>query len=103
MEELKESVAVASQEYEKAKGVQQTLGVIRVIEGLFNAMQLASYPIRTHDAIVAGLQFLSQFHSQLVGQLPPGLVDEMRKAASQPAPAAEAPKAEVANEQPANA
>lgn len=102
MEELKESLVAASQEDQAAKGVQQTLGVIRVIEGLFNAMQRASYPIQTHDAIVAGLQFLSQFHQQLVGQLPPGLVDEMRKAA-QTQPVAEAPKAEVPSEQPANA
>jgi hypothetical protein len=67
-------------EEQVGQGVQNTLGVIKVVEGLFNAMRQASFPLNTHDAIVAGMNFLSQFHNQLVGQLPPGLVEELRKA-----------------------
>lgn len=96
--ENQETPVVTQEQDEKAKGVQNTLGVIRVIEGLFNAMRRASYPLETHDAIVAGMNFLSQFHSQLVGQLPPGLVTEMRKANG-----VEAPEAPVAEKQPEEA
>lgn len=77
---------------EKAKGVQNTLGVIRVVEGLFNAMHRGTYPLQVHDAIVAGMNFLSQFHGQLISQLPPALVEELRKAQGVP----EAKKAEEA-------
>lgn len=92
----------ASEQTEAQKGVQNTLGVIRVVEGLFNAMQLASYPLKTHDAIVAGMNFLSQFHAQLINQLPPALVEEMRKANGVPAiPAAEKKPEEATSGQPA--
>lgn len=88
----------ATPEAQAGKEVQNTLGVIKVVEGLFNALRRASYPLETHDAVVAGMNFLAQFHTQLVNGLPPALVEEIRKAqAGVPAaPVAEAPKPEEA-------
>lgn len=86
----------ATPETDAAKGVQNTLGVIKVVEGMFNAMRAGTYPLHVHDAIVAGMQFLSQFHGQLISQLPPALVEEMRKANSVPAATATEKKPEEA-------
>lgn len=78
------------------KGVQNTLGVIKTIESLFNGLRAGSYPLHVTEQVQAGMQFLAQFHTQLVSQLPPGLVAEMQKAAS--SPVVDAPKAEAPSE-----
>lgn len=82
--EVPQEVAGAAQENTADKGIQNTLGVIKVVEGLFNALKRGSYPLEVTEPVMAGMNFLAQFHTQLVGQLPPGVVDELRKAAAQP-------------------
>jgi hypothetical protein len=52
------------------QAVANQLGVIQVVERLFNAVNVASFPLRAHEDAMAGMSFLAQFHKQLVGQLP---------------------------------
>lgn len=98
MESTQEQIApvtAATPEELAQKGVQNTLGVIKVVENLFNGLRAGSYPLHVTENVQAGMQFLAQFHSQLVSQLPAGLVEEMRKAQMPPAAATEVPSEPV--------
>lgn len=81
------------------KGIENTLGVIKVVEGLFNAAKRGTYPLEVSEPMMAGLSFLAQFHNQLVSQLPPAVVEDLKKASMPLAPGAAVP--EVSNGQPA--
>lgn len=80
------------------KGIENTLGVIKVVEGLFNALKQGSYPLHVTEPVMAGMSFLAQFHNQLVGQLPPAVVEDLKKAQM---PVAAPAVSEVPNGQPA--
>lgn len=92
---MQEAVAPTQEDTAK-KGIENTLGVIKVVEGLFNAAKRGSYPLEVTEQMMAGLSFLAQFHNQLVSQLPPAVVADLRKSQMPAAP-------EVSNEQPAQA
>lgn len=61
----------APEQTPEQKAVQNQLGVIAVVERLFNGINAGSFPLRATDDVMAGMSFLSQFHKQLVAQLPP--------------------------------
>lgn len=85
------------------KGIENTLGVIKVVEGLFNALKHGTYPLHVTEPVMAGMNFLAQFHTQLVGQLPPAVVEDLRKSQMPPTvPTVDAPAvAEVSDGKPA--
>lgn len=62
------------------KAVQNQLGVIAVVERLFNGINAGSFSLLATDDVMAGMSFLSQFHKQLVAQLPP---EELAKVKAQ--------------------
>lgn len=95
---MQEATAPTPEDIAK-KGIENTLGVIKVVEGLFNAAKRGTYPLEVSEQMMAGLNFLAQFHNQLVGQLPPAVVADLRKSQSPVAPAV----TEVSNDQPAQA
>jgi hypothetical protein len=65
-----------------------------VIERLFNAVNAGSFPLRVHDDVLAGMNFMAQFHKQLVSQLPPAVIEEVKKRnAPRPPEATNEPKA----------
>lgn len=69
LNELKDNTA-AEAPSDAQKGVQNLLGVIKVIESLFHAINAGSFPMAQHDEVMNGMNFLSQFHKQLLEQLP---------------------------------
>lgn len=75
-----QEIAVPTAEDIARKGIENTLGVVKVVEGLFNALKLGSYPLHVTEPVMAGMQFLAQFHTQLVSQLPPAVVEELKRA-----------------------
>lgn len=60
-----------------------------VIERLFHAVNAGSYPLKAHADMLAGMNFLAQFHKQLVSQLPADVLEEIKKRNSPPVPTAE--------------
>lgn len=52
------------------KALENQLGVIRVVEHLFKAIDAGTFPLRVHDDVMAGMSFMAQFHKELVKQLP---------------------------------
>lgn len=60
----------APEQTPEQKAIQNQLGVIQVVERLFNGINAGSFPLRATDDVMAGMSFLSQFHEQLVAQLP---------------------------------
>lgn len=86
--ELKEATQETAAPVEKTAeqtAQENQLGVVMVIERLFNAVNAGSYPVRVHDDVLAGMNFMAQFHKQLVSQLPPSVIEEV-KARNQPQP-----------------
>lgn len=97
--QVEASVTPATPEEMAKKGIENTLGVIKVVEGLFNASKRGTYPLDVTEQMMAGLSFLAQFHSQLVSQLPPAVVEDLRKAKLP----VESAVSEVSNDQPVQA
>lgn len=95
VEAPKQEVTTPTPEDIAKKGIENTLGVIKVVEGLFNASKRGTYPLEVSEQMMAGLSFLAQFHNQLISQLPPAVVEDLRKAQTP------AVTPEVANGQPA--
>jgi hypothetical protein len=77
--EVQPEVVAPTPENTADNGIQNTLGVIKVVEALFNALKRGSYPLEVSESVMAGMNFLAQFHTQLVSQLPPTVVDGLRK------------------------
>jgi hypothetical protein len=50
-----------------------------IVERLFHGVNAGTYPLRAHDDVLAGMNFLSQFHKQLLSQVPPEFVEEVRR------------------------
>lgn len=73
--------------------LENNLGVVMVIERLFRAVNAGSFPLTVHDDVLAGMNFMSQFHKQLVSQLPAAVVDEVKKR-NAPTEAVNEPKAQ---------
>jgi hypothetical protein len=70
--ELKQAPDTLEQTPEE-KATQNQLGVIQVVERLFNGINAGSFPLKATDDVMAGMNFLAQFHKQLVAQLPEDL------------------------------
>lgn len=82
MQELKDETKEQNPQAEKTQeqaAQENQLGVVMVIERLFRAVNEGSFPLRVHDDVLAGMNFMSQFHKQLVSQLPPAVVEEMKR------------------------
>lgn len=52
---------------------------IKAIEGLFHAINDSGIPMKWHDAVMAGMQFLGELHAKLLAELPPAEVEKIRK------------------------
>lgn len=63
---------------------------IRVIEGLFHAINAASFPLRSYEDVMRGMQFLKAVHDSVIKELGPDEVARIRAAENfkQQAPAA---------------
>jgi hypothetical protein len=55
---------------EPSTEVKSQLNVIQLVERLFSGINAGSFPLRATDDVMAGMNFLAQFHKQLVAQLP---------------------------------
>ena len=64
---------------EPADPYEGTKTAIRTIEGLFQAVNAASFPLNWHTATMNGMQFLQQLHTQLVDTLPKEEVEKIQK------------------------
>lgn len=64
------AVETKTEETPEQKGIQQQIGVIAVVERLFRGVDAGTFPLRAHDDVMAGMNFLAQFHKQLLAQLP---------------------------------
>ena len=52
------------------QSLENTKTAIRTVEGLFAAINEASFPLKWHSAALNGMQFIQQLHAQLVSALP---------------------------------
>ena len=75
------------------KSIENVKATIYTIEGLFHAMNAASFPLSWHDAVKRGMSFVNGLHTQLVAQLPQEVIDEMKAAKTPPPMAPDAPQA----------
>lgn len=89
MQELKDTVTAPAAKTPEQTAAENQLGVVMAIERLFRAVNAGTYPLSAHDDVLAGMNFMAQFHKQLVSQLPPALIEEVKKR-NAPAPAPEA-------------
>lgn len=51
---------------------------IRAIEGLYHAINDSGFKVKWHDAILNGMNFLNQIHSQLVSELPQSEIEKIK-------------------------
>lgn len=59
---------------------------IVAIEGMFMAINSATYSIRFMDSLRNGLEYIGSIHARLIKEIGPEEVEKMRKAAAPPAP-----------------
>src|SRR4051812_15769205 len=90
MQELKDTATAPAAKTPEQTAVENNLGVVMAIERLFRAVNAGSYPLQVHDDVLAGMNFMAQFHKQLVSQLPPAVIEEVKRH-NTPAAAPEAP------------
>jgi hypothetical protein len=67
---MEETQTVPAEQTPEEKALQNQVGVITVVERLFRAVDSGTFPLRAHEDVMAGMNFLAQFHKQLVAQLP---------------------------------
>lgn len=60
--------------------VEDMTKAVRAIEGLFHAINAATFPLRCYDDTMMGMQFLKAVHDTLIKQLGPDEVERIRKA-----------------------
>jgi hypothetical protein len=83
--------------------IENIKATIYTIEGLFHAVNAASFPLSWHDAVKRGMNFMNGMHTQLLTQLPPEVVAAIRANPNEQAPAqapATASEAPQTNESP---
>ena len=51
------------------------LASIKAIQGLFHAVNAASFPIRYHDAVLIGMTLLQEINNKLVASVPQEIID----------------------------
>lgn len=90
MQELKDAATAPEAKTPDQTAADNQLGVVMAIERLFRAVNAGSYPLHVHDDVLAGMNFMAQFHKQLVSQLPPAVLEEVKRRNAPPA-ATEAP------------
>lgn len=79
MQELKSAAPAPETKTPEQNAQENQLGVVMAIERLFRAVNAGTYPLSAHDDVLAGMNFMAQFHKQLVSQLPPAVIEEVKR------------------------
>ncbi len=59
--------------------IENTKKSILTIEGLFFAINSATFSLRYHDPMIKGMEFLGKMHERLLAELGPEEVQKMRE------------------------
>lgn len=64
---------------DEQKKLESIKSSIKAIEGLFHALNDSGIPMKWHDAVLAGMQFIGELHAKLISELPKDEIEKIKK------------------------
>lgn len=61
------------------RNVNEIKEALKTIEGLFNAVNVASFPLTMYHQAMKGMAFLRNMHTELIKQLTPEEIEQAKK------------------------
>lgn len=75
---LNDGTVLEKEKTEQEKSLDNVKNTVKLIEGVFHAINAASFPLRFNDIMLQGMSFLDKMHTELINQIPKDEIEKIK-------------------------